>query len=302
MILRRLSVAFVLLLATQFVFAQNWGDNPETKTKYALLSDKYGAKDYAGGLEPLEWILTNAPNLHLSVYKYGETIYRNLESTEKDEAKKTELQNKLLNVLDQRVKLFGDEATVLDRKGDYAYNFLTTRKDKDYYPHLDSLYSRIFELRKDKMSRTQLIMYMAIVAKQKQAGKYNDDQVTEKYEAITENIELNIKNAKASTDPKIVAEADKWADIQTKIDDVYGSIVKIDCAFIKERLQSKFKENKDDLKLAKKIFKGMLNGKCTEDPLFVEVAMAIFEKDNCRNTIAFQTRPFAHCFTLCAIQ
>ena len=50
---------------------------------------------------------------------------------------------------------------------------------------------------------------------------------------------------------------------------------------MKKNLEPKFKQNPTDIGLAKKIFGFMLNGKCTDDPLWLEVAESIHkvEKD-----------------------
>jgi tetratricopeptide (TPR) repeat protein len=49
----------------------------------------------------------------------------------------------------------------------------------------------------------------------------------------------------------------------------------IDCNFVIENLGPKFNENPTDLVLAKQIFSFMLNGKCTNDPLFLRAAKEI---------------------------
>jgi tetratricopeptide (TPR) repeat protein len=52
-------------------------------------------------------------------------------------------------------------------------------------------------------------------------------------------------------------------------------MVKVDCEFVKKNLEPKFKANPTDLALAKKIFGFMLQGKCTDDPLWLEAGEAI---------------------------
>jgi tetratricopeptide (TPR) repeat protein len=59
------------------------------------------------------------------------------------------------------------------------------------------------------------------------------------------------------------------------VDGILIGMVKVDCDFVKKNLAPKFKAHPDDLALAKKIFNFMLQGKCTDDPLWLESLEAI---------------------------
>ena len=63
------------------------------------------------------------------------------------------------------------------------------------------------------------------------------------------------------------------------IDAILIGMVKVDCAFVKKNLEPKFKQNPNDVVLAKKIFGFMLQGKCTDDPLWLEAGESIHKNN-----------------------
>jgi len=57
------------------------------------------------------------------------------------------------------------------------------------------------------------------------------------------------------------------------------SVVNIDCDFVRENLGPKFQENPSDIKMDKKIFWFMLDGKCTDDPLWLQSGETILKNE-----------------------
>src|SRR5688500_8563768 len=57
-------------------------------------------------------------------------------------------------------------------------------------------------------------------------------------------------------------------------------MVKVDCDFVRKNLAPKFKQNPNDIALAKKIFSFMLQGKCTDDPLWLQAAETVHKDPN----------------------
>ena len=118
----------VLLLNVSLIQAQagwNWGDNPTTaKEKNAIYNDMMKNENFKGAIDPLEWLLTNTPDLNAAIYINGVKIYDELQANEKDAAQKKAYQNRCLELYDQRIEHFGDEAEVLNRKAYRAYKIL----------------------------------------------------------------------------------------------------------------------------------------------------------------------------------
>jgi tetratricopeptide (TPR) repeat protein len=132
-----------------------------------------------------------------------------------------------------------------------------------------NLYNRIFELNKNNTSGTTITFLMLSIAQEKRKKKFTDEQVLEKYDAISEVIDFNLQNkGKAS---------DRWEDIQTTVDNLLGQIVKVDCDFVRTKMGETIMNKPEDIKTSKRAIKYMLSGKCTDDPLFLRAAENVFK-------------------------
>lgn len=264
---------FITMLAMGLglsAFAQepNWPeDKAKASEKYTLLVDAVKAKSYSDAtVEAFRWLYREAPNLHKSLYQNGTKIYEYLEANEKDPKRKIELQDTVLQLYDNRIKYFNEEASVLNFKGLKAYPFLINRsKNTD---ELFTLYDKIFTMNAKTTFLANTTYFMDILCRRKAEGKINDEQIIEEYEKIIEVLEENIANGKNAA----AAEQTK-----TTVEDKLASCVKVDCDFVEKNLGPKFRANTADLKLAKKIFALMISGKCTSNPLFLEANEAIIK-------------------------
>ena len=97
-----------------------------------------------------------------------------------------------------------------------------------------------------------------------------EEQILERYDRVMGVIDAKIKKAQSEGKP-----TDKYKKMKDDIDAILITIVKVDCEFVKKNLEPKFKQNPNDLVLAKKIFGFMLQGKCTDDPLWLEAGESI---------------------------
>ncbi|MEJ2006454.1 MAG: tetratricopeptide repeat protein, partial [Cyclobacteriaceae bacterium] len=119
-----------------------------------------------------------------------------------------------------------------------------------------------------------LLPYMSVVYYNvKYLDNLTPDEILEYYEGINNAIDYKIAN---ETDP---AKRSKLEDYKNKIDGFFVQIFDVDCDYVKEKLEPRFHANPDDIKLAKTIFKFMLEGKCTDDPLWLEAGKVIAEND-----------------------
>ncbi|MEL7001366.1 MAG: hypothetical protein AAFN93_01390, partial [Bacteroidota bacterium] len=98
-------------------------------------------------------------------------------------------------------------------------------------------------------------------------------EILERYDNIQEYLDHQIKVEK-SADKK-----EKLLGYKSTIDGLLVSVVNIDCDFVREKLGPKFQENPSDIKMAKKVFGFMLNGKCTDDPLWLQAGETILQNE-----------------------
>lgn len=216
---------------------------------------------------PLNWLLANVPQLHSSLYINGVDVYDKLAGAEKDAARKKVYVDSMMIIYDMRIKNCGEEASVLNRK---ALSFLKYRINDDPAQALTML-DKVFELNGNNVLDGTLLPYMQTVRLNAQRFKnLTDAQILERYDRVMGVVDAKIKKAQSEGKP-----IDKYKKTKDDIDAVLISVIKVDCDFVKKNLEPKFKQNPNDLTLAKKIFSFMLQGKCTDDPLWMEAGESI---------------------------
>lgn len=260
----------ILLITIITFYAQaqgwNWGEQVDlAKEKNVLYTDALKAKKYPEALEPLNWLLTNTPDLNPSIYINGVKIYQALAKSETNPAKKEEYIQKGLELHDTRVKYFKKEGSVADRKSTFAYKFYS--KDKTKYPYLYELYNKAFELNGDKMNSGNLVAYMNVIYKFKFAkGDISDEQVIEKYSAISDA--LTSQKGKVKDEKK----KKRYTAMLGQVDKLLAATgVTISCEMIETKFGPKL-DAEGNLNMAKKIFGLMLKGKCLKSPLALKAA------------------------------
>ncbi len=270
--MKQLLTAILFLGSATVTLAQagwNWPQDVETaKEKNALYTDAVRSKQYQTAVAPHSWLLENCPDLNESLYINGIKLYKGLSTSEKDAAKKKEYQAMTMKMYDQRIQYFGNEGKVLNRKAYDAYKFY--KGDRSKYQELLDLFDKTFELNGDRVLDNNLGAYMDVVRRYKSAGnEISDDKIFEVYEIVSEVLSKRIEKGK---------KLDFYNSVQKTVDDILASLVEVDCAFIEESLVPKMKQSQDP-KMAKKVFKLMLTGKCTDSPSFIEAAELVFETD-----------------------
>lgn len=246
-----------------------WPEDVETaKEKNALYVDAVKSKQFATAQAPHQWLLDNAPDLNESLYINGAKIYEGLVDAESDPAKKVALQEKALQMYDDRIKYFGDEANVLNRKAFTAYKYYKGNKSK--YQELMTLFDKTFEMNQAKTLDNNLMAYMDVVRRYKlSGGDMTDEEVIDKYGMISDVIDGKIKTGR---------NVPRLEKIQANVDKLLTATVTVDCQFVEDKLAPKMRENKDP-KMAKKVFQLMLSAKCSDSPTFVEAAEIVYETE-----------------------
>lgn len=266
-----LTLLFISVCGLQAQNGWNW---PEDKTtaeeKNVMYTDSYRQGDYGTALPPLAWLHTNAPDLNPSIYINGAKIYEGLASKETDAAKKAEFQAKALEMYDLRIKYFNEEAKVINYKASSAYKFYRGNKEK--YEETLKLFEKATEMNGNNLFDGNTIAYMDIIRRyQKNGGSLTDDDILDRYDQIS-----GILEHKKSANP---SKAEKFETMQGQIDGMLSEIVTVDCGFVENNLGPKFKAEPTNIKLAKKIIKLSLTGKCTGSDLFLDAAKSVFEQE-----------------------
>ncbi|MGD1958279.1 MAG: hypothetical protein ACFB2Y_05465 [Fulvivirga sp.] len=251
---------------------------PEDKStfdeKNVLYNDALRSKDFAGAQKPHLWILQNAPDVNNAIYINGEKIYKGLADAEKDTERKKVLVDSLMLMYDMRLKYTpcGKEADIAARKAYNAYRYNV--RNKSELENILKLFDEAYALNENKLPYYMLLPYMSVVQYNvKYKKNLSEDQILNHYDKIMAVVDYQIANEKSSD------RVDKLKGYKGSIDGILVGLVNIDCDFVKEKLAPKFKEDPSNLKMAKKIFGFMLNGKCTDDPLWLETGEVILANE-----------------------
>jgi tetratricopeptide (TPR) repeat protein len=256
---------------------------PENKAKaeesLAVYGDAYKQGNYRAATGALQWLLTNAPKVSTKIYIEGADIYEKLADKETDAVKKQALADSALWIYDQRIKNCGDEVNVLNRKVYAAYRFNVRNKDK--VADLLAMYDKVYELSGNNVSDVNLVAYITTVqANFVYLKTLTEEQILTRYDKIMGVIDAKIKVAQEKNKP---ADVDKLKSYKSAVDDTLIKMVKVDCAFVKKNLEPKFRATPTDAALAKKIFGFMLQGKCTDDPLWLETGELIHNTETVKD-------------------
>ncbi|MFY0626025.1 MAG: hypothetical protein JXR07_07015 [Reichenbachiella sp.] len=269
--MKQLLISTILVSATFMSLAQpgwKWPEDVETaKENNALYVDAIKSKDFATAIGPHSWLLENCPDLNESLYINGSKIYEGLEKIEKDPEQKKAYQITALKMYDERIKYFGKEGKVLNRKAFTAYKYYKNERTK--YGELMVLFDKTFELNGNKVLKNNLMAYMDVIRRfKKTGGEMTDEQILDKYGVISDIIAFQ-NAAKPSA---------AFETIQANVDKILLATVDVNCELLEGKFVPKMIETKEP-KMAKKVFQLMLTAKCTDSPSFIQAAELVFDSE-----------------------
>jgi len=248
-----------------------WPEDEDLKAKVqekiVLYTDFLKVKNYTAAKPHLDWLIANVPDLNVSLYINGAKIYDNVMDKESDEARKFRLQDSVIWMYDQRIKYFNEKEKVTNYKAMQSMAYYQNRKER--YEDLYNTLQEAIELNGNDVFEQNLYYYMIAVNKYKiNSGNLTDEDVIEKYFTVMDI--LNHKIEKAPDPAPIEA-------LKEKTTDIFVRTVDLNCDLIQDGFGNKLKENPDDIGLAKNTMTLMIAGKCTDNPLFLETAIKVFE-------------------------
>lgn len=277
--MRQLFTFFGLFFLLQ-VSAQNgydWGDDKSTANKKWFHVTQYSkGGDYENCVSQVHWLLNNAPNLHVDLYIEAAKVYKHLAQTVKDPARAKAVQDSLLWIYDERIKRFGDEANVLNRKGLVAYTYLSKRPEAS--GDLFNLYSKIFELNKQRTYGSNMIYWMATASPALKKSIITENQFLQVYFTFSDFVDAELE--KAGDDE---AKQARFNKMQGQAEAILETTVTLDCEKIKAIFGDQFTANTDDLDMAKKVYRLMRKSECYGDELLYSAIHTINEKQPSAN-------------------
>ena len=271
--MKHLYSVFFFFVMCGSLFAQGAWKWPENKAlaqeKKVLYTDYMEHGDYLSALEPLEWLIAEAPDLNYSLYVHGATLYRKLAETAEEPTEQAAYKKRALEMFDLRVKHFGGEKNVLNRKALIAYRFY--KKEPEQYPLLLQFFKEAISLNQAEITSSNLLAYMDILQREKKLHKtITEDDIISAYMEIKD-----ILAAQAENDP-----SPRFQKIVDGIDKIFVGSVRIDCPFVHEKWAPQLVQN--DPQVAKYVVNFLLIADCTEakdDSLFLEAGQIYYESE-----------------------
>ncbi len=250
----------------------NWPEDAElldqAKEKQAYYNIQTQLDDWNGAFSTLSWLYQNNPNLNPSIYIDGAKILGEILKTEEDENRVAVLEDSLLWMFDQRVKHFGDEGKVVDRKAYEAFKRFYRKRSK--YSLLEELYEQNYALNGNNMSDFNLIPYMTLAKfyYEWKPEEMTPEKVLEIHDRVSSAIAYKIE--KGGNKAKLKKDQDKADAFLSSLEGI------LSCEFIEEKLVPKLEADPSDINTAKKIFNYSLQAKCSDRPYFTQAGEVVY--------------------------
>lgn len=243
----------------------------DAQERYAIFQDAIQSKQYRKAANALPWLLNHTPNLNVAIYVKGVDAYEHVADAESDPAHKAMLVDTIMMLYDLRMTHCGEVGSVTNRKALTAFKYKV--KGPDPWSVLEWM-DKAFELNGSNVFDATLLPYMqTLVICQAKEKRYNEDQILKRYDIISKAIDDKMKTVTEKT------QTEKLTKIQSEVDEWLLRIVKVDCEFVKTYMGPRLHESPEDLVLAKRVLAYLLKNKCTDDPLWVEAAEAVYKQE-----------------------
>ena len=242
----------------------NWPeDTVQAQTNWVLFTDGVRAKTYAEALEPFRWLLDQAPDLTPALYIQGEKLFKGLVAGADDPAQQAEYQQQQLNLYDQRIQYFSDEAKVMNRKAYAAYQYYRDKPEK--YAVLLKIFEQAFQVSQQQLSSANLVAYLDVIRRYRKArgGELSDEEVLQRYDQFSQLLQQ-----KAEPDAK---------EKQEMLDKLLIATITLGCVTIQEKFGDPFLQDTTQLDRAKKVIALALAYQCSDAPFFMTALRVVFQ-------------------------
>ena len=271
--MKELKILIFAAVAMSISFAANaqskWGDTPDDSiaciSNVSLYQEFYKQKSYTDCYEPWRQILRHCPRYSKAVYQRGEVIMKSMINSAQTTEERDAYIDELMNMFDQRIQYFGEEAVVLAKKA----QTLSTLRPKDV-KNIYEIYASAIAAGADQLDENYVTLFFKATVDYVQAGLADPSLVIDNYDIASELLD-NIRDT-------IVEDSAKIAKISGYINNVeavfspYAS-----CDQLINIYQKKFEADPKNADLLKKITNIMMKKGCTDNPLFFSATENLYE-------------------------
>ncbi len=281
-------IIFILSLSAGYLYAQeNVAGTPQEKiSKYGNDSvkciinlslylesykqwkaSKYKNISVKDAIKPWRWVFNNCPASRQSVYLDGIKITEWRIKNAENEEEKEKLIDTLMMVYDKRIRYFNKEGYVLGRKGVDLYSY----RPQDY-EEIYKILGRSVDLDGNNSYPDVLVFYMRAAKKMIDEGKAPEDVIFDIYDKCSKIIDHNLKKYADNERKKT-----NWVNVKGNIDLTFEPYAT--CEALLKIYGKKYSETPEDVDLLKKIIKILDKKKCTEDQLYFDATLSLYELD-----------------------
>ena len=247
----------------------NWPSDAQQEARARELNAAYNdyrkANEFVAATKPLNWLLTNVPELNEALYINGVEIYAGAAEASTDEAQKRVYQDSVIALYDKRQELYQNEDKWIANKAFYAYKFY--RADKEKVADAVAMFDRTLEITKTIPPGMVGAYFDLIYRNFAYNQAYTPEEVLAKYEQLS----------------GILNEAEeKGTDVASPkgtLDQLLIAMEIIDCDFIEKSMGPKLEADPSNITLAKQIFQYAIQYKCTTSPAFLTALEVIDNND-----------------------
>lgn len=251
-----------LLLAGMVQAQDGWNfpSDPALEAKAreynAAYTDYMKSDQYVDATHPLNWLLVNVPELNESIYQNGVKVYAGAAKATTDEAQKAIYQDSVIVIYNKRAEIFDNEASFIENKAYYGYEFYKDDKDKLTIPVAD--FEKAIELN-GALSYGMIPAYFNLVYR-----NYAYHQAYSGEEILAINDNLNTMLDEAESDGKDVSSQ------RGNLEQLLVAMELIDCDFIENTMGPRLAADPTNEVLADQIFKYSVQYKCYSSNAFLQ--------------------------------
>jgi hypothetical protein len=249
------SVECIMNLSLYSEFYKQW---KASGYKNASVNDAIG---------PWRKVYFGCPAARLGTYVDGVRMIKHFIRLQKDADAKNAYIDTLMMLYDSRIEHYGKEGFVLGRKGVDLYQL----RVKDYEEAFGIL-TKSVELEGDASYPDVIAFVMRATKKMIDEGKIEEGIIFDNYDLCSKIIETNIEKYK--DDPK---KLPNWENVRGNVDLIFEPFAT--CEAIIKIYTPKFQENPEDLKMLTKLTKLLDRKKCTDDPLYFDATVKLYDLD-----------------------
>ncbi len=262
-------LSFMVVGMVQAQGTWNWPEDPEKESKAreynAAYNDYMKSGEFIAATKPLNWLLTNAPDLNEALYINGVKVYDGAQKAVEDADQKKVYQDSVMVIYDKRNELYDNEDRWIENKAYYGYQYF--KDDKERVGGAVEDFDKAIEIH-GSISHTLTPAYFDLVRRHYLMNKtLSTDDLLDRLATVTEIID----NAEA--------EGTNVATQRGQVEQLVVAMDLIDCDFIENKLGPRLQAEPENIKLAQQIFQYSVKYKCTNTEAFT-ASLEIIDNDD----------------------